>query len=176
MSSELTVPISSSDHTVGPDDAPVTIVEYGDYECPDCRATMSILRDLQRAYGDHLRIAYRHLPIQKHHPNAFLAAVAAEAAGRQGRFWEYHDRLFAKQPELDRSDLIAYAIAMGLDHAAFTEALNDLALAEKVTADFKGGVRSDANGTPTIFINGSRFDGLLTFESISAAIESALAG
>jgi protein-disulfide isomerase len=169
----LAVPVDANDHAIGPDTALVTLVEYGDYECPDCKAALATLRDVQRAYGDHVRIVYRHFPLQKIHPLAFTAAVAAEAAAAQGMFWEYHDRLFARQPELDRLDLIAYAIAIGLEHRAFMAALDDPAMAEAVTEDFRGGVRSDVNGTPTLYLNEERYDGLLTFDAIAAAIERA---
>ncbi|MCC6705503.1 MAG: thioredoxin domain-containing protein [Thermomicrobiales bacterium] len=174
MSSQLAVPVDEHDHVIGPIDAPVTLVEYGDYQCSDCKAAMAIMRDVQRALGDHVRIVFRHFPLQRTHPYALGAAVAAEAAADQGRFWEYHDRLFQRQPELDRPDLIAYAIAIGLDHRAFEAALDDPALADRVTADFRGGVRSDVNGTPTLYINGARYDGLLTFEGIVGAIEGAM--
>ncbi len=174
MTAVLHVPVGEDDHAIGPASAPVTIVEYGDYACADCRAALSILRDIQRAYGDNVRIVFRHFPLQKAHPHAFLAAIGAEAAAQQGRFWEYHDRLFDRQPELDRPDLVAYAIALGLDHVAFTAGLDDPALADAVTADFKGGVRSDVNGTPTIFLNEARYDGLHTFSALATAIETAL--
>jgi protein-disulfide isomerase len=171
---QLAIPVDDNDHAIGPADAAVTLVEYGDYQCPDCKATMAILHDAQRALGDHLRIVFRHFPLRKAHPLAWDAAIAAEAAAAQGRFWEYHDRLFARQPELERLDLIAYAIALGLDHVAFTNALDDPAMDEAVRADFQGGIRSDVNGTPTLYINGLRYDGLLTFESIVKALDAAM--
>lgn len=176
MTARLHIAVNERDHAIGPADAPVTIVEYGDYACSDCRAALAILRDIQRAYGNNVRVIFRHFPLQKAHPHAFLAAVGAEAAAQQGRFWEYHDRLFARQPDLNRNDLIAYAIAIGLDREAFESALDDPDLAESVTADFKGGVRSDVNSTPTLYLNESRYDGLHTFAALATAIESTLSG
>ena len=174
MSSLLAVPVDEHDHALGPVDASVTLVEYGDYQCSDCKAAMAIMRDVQRALGDHVRIVFRHFPLQRTHPHAFGAAVAAEAAAEQGQFWAYHDRLFQQQPALDRPDLIAYAVGLRLDQRVFETALDDPALADRVTADFRGGVRSDVNGTPTLYINGERYDGLLAFEGIVGAIEAEL--
>jgi protein-disulfide isomerase len=171
---KLAVPVDARDHAIGPADAPVTLVEYGDYQCPDCKAAMAVMRDVQRALGDNLRIVFRHFPLRKAHPLAWDAAIAAEAAGAQGRFWEYHDRLFEKQPELERPDLMAYAIALGLNWIAFEKALDDPAMDEAVRADFQGGIRSDVNGTPTLYINGFRYDGLMTFESIMKPIDAVL--
>jgi protein-disulfide isomerase len=171
---QLAIPVNERDHALGPADAPITLVEYGDYQCPDCKATMAVLRDAQRALGDELRIVVRHFPLRKAHPLAWDAAIAAEAAAAQGRFWEYHDRLFEKQPDLERLDLVAYAIAIGLDWVAFEKALDDPAMDEAVRADFQGGIRSDVNGTPTLYINGYRYDGLLTFDSIMKSLEAGM--
>lgn len=166
----LVLPVSERDHVQGPDDAPATFVEYGDYQCPYCRLVYDDIRELQAQLGDRLRYVYRHLPIQSAHPHARLAAEAAEAAGAQGRFWEMHDALFTHE-DLSEARIYGFAAAMGLDMERFRRDLEGGVYAERVQEDFRSGIRSGANGTPTFFINGERYDGPWDLESLLEVVE-----
>jgi protein-disulfide isomerase len=156
---QLTPPANAQDHIAGPDDAPVTLVEYGDYECPYCGMAHPIVKRAQRELGDQLRLVFRNFPLAEMHPHARLAAQAGEAAGAQGRFWEMHDMLFEHQDALEPQDLIGYAESLGLDVPRFERDLEVGTYAKKVRDDFRSGVRSGVNGTPTFFVNGERYDG-----------------
>src|SRR6266566_7014420 len=156
---ELTPPVNASDHAAGPDDAPVTLVEYGDYECPYCGMAHPIVKRAQRELGNRLRFIFRNFPLAESHPHARLAAEAAEAAAAQGKFWEMHDMLFEHQDALETEDLLGYAKSLGLDAAQFARDLEAGTYAKRVRDDFRSGVRSGVNGTPTFFVNGSRYDG-----------------
>jgi formate-nitrite transporter family protein len=155
----LTPPVSERDHIVGPDDAAVTLVEYGDFECPYCGMAHPIVKTAQRELGGQLRFVFRHFPLAEAHPHARIAAQAAEAAGAQGRFWEMHDMLFEHQDALEPEDLIGYAELLGLDTAQFARELEAGMYEKRVRDDFRSGVRSGVNGTPTFFVNGDRYDG-----------------
>lgn len=155
----LTPPVGPDDHARGPDDAPVTLVEYGDYECPHCGAAHPVVQLALRQLGDQLRFVYRHFPLAEIHPNAEPAAEAAEAAGAQGRFWEMHDALFEHQHALQPRNLAALAMALELDAERLTRELLAHTHLDAVREDFLSGVRSGVNGTPTFFINGARYDG-----------------
>jgi protein-disulfide isomerase len=167
----LTVPLGERDHVVGPATAPVTVVEYGDYECPFCGAAHPIVKMLQKSLGDNLRFAYRHFPLSQIHPHSFQAAEAAEAAGAQGRFWEMHDMLFEHQNRLSTQDLLAYASALGLELEPFAGDLAEHRHAPKIREDFLSGVRSGVNGTPTFFVNGVRHDGGYDLASMLEAVQ-----
>ncbi len=171
--SQLTVPVNESDHIRGSDRAPVTLVEYGDYECPHCGQAYPVVEELIRQLGRVLRVVYRHFPLTSIHPRAEPAAEASEAAGAQGKFWEMHAQLFENQDALEDEDLILYADAIGLDTDQFTGELASHVHAPRVREDLLGGVRSGVNGTPTFFINGVRHDGPYDFDSLFAAIEAA---
>jgi protein-disulfide isomerase len=166
----LTVPLSERDHVIGPETAPVTVVEYGDYECPYCGAAHPVTKALQQALGDDLRFAYRHFPLSQIHPHSYQAAEAAEAAGAQSRFWEMHDMLFENQRRLSTQDLLAYAGALGLALEPFGADLAEHRHAPKIREDFLSGVRSGVNGTPTFFINGVRHDGGYDLASMLEAV------
>ena len=155
----LTPPVSEQDHIAGPKTAPVTLVEYGDYECPYCGMAHPVVKRAQRELGNQLRFVFRNFPLAEAHPNARLAAQAAEAAGAQGKFWEMHDMLFEHQQALEAEDIIGYAESLKLDVARFTEDLKAGTYAKRVREDFRSGVKSGVNGTPTFFVNGSRYDG-----------------
>ena len=155
----LTPPVGPNDHAAGPADAPVTLVEYGDFECPYCGQAYPIVKALQERLGKRLRFVFRHFPLSESHPHAEHAAETAEAAGAQGRFWEMHDALYEHQRALRDEALIGYATELGLDAARVARELEDGAWTARVQADFRGGVRSGVNGTPTFFINGERYDG-----------------
>jgi protein-disulfide isomerase len=155
----LTPPVGPSDHARGPADAPVTLVEYGDYECPHCGAAHPVVQLAMRQLGDQLRFVYRHFPLAEIHPHAEPAAEAAEAAGAQGRFWAMHDALFEHQHALQAQNLAALAMELDLDAARFSRELLAHAHLNAVREDFLSGVRSGVNGTPTFFVNGVRYDG-----------------
>jgi protein-disulfide isomerase len=155
---ELMVPVDENDHVRGPDGARVTLVEYGDYECPHCGRAYPIVKKVQEKMGDKLRFVFRNFPLTQAHPHALHAAEAAEIAATQGKFWEMHDTLYENQNALDDESLIAYAEKIGLDVEKFTEDLQNDTFEEKVREDFMGGVESGVNGTPTFFINGVRFN------------------
>jgi protein-disulfide isomerase len=158
-SGQLTLPVSDRDHVQGPATAPVTLVEYGDYECPYCGAAYPIVKQLQEDLGDRLRFVFRNFPLTTVHPHAEHAAEAAEAAGAQGKFWEMHDYLYEHQSALMDGDLLAYAAEIGLGAEQFVRDMEGQVHRDRVRADFMSGVRSGVNGTPTFFINGTRFDG-----------------
>ena len=168
----LVLPVSEArDHIRGPRKAPLTLVEYGDFECPHCGAAHPVVEAVRRRLGDQMRFVYRHFPLVNLHPHAEPAAEAAEAAGAQHRFWEMHDLLFEHQDMLEPRDLLAYAHAIPLDVARFVAELEGGIHAPRVQEDFLGGVRSGVNGTPTFFINGTRYDGPRDVESMVAALE-----
>ena len=169
----LTVPVGPDDWSDGPKDAPVTLVEYGDFECPHCANMEPILQVLRRAVGSELRFVYRHFPIISSHPHAEAAAEAAEAAGHQGAFWPMHDTLFAHQDALSNRDLVGYAASLGLDAERVSSALANGTYQPDVQADFMSGVRSGVSGTPTFFINGERYDGDYDLASLQRAIRKA---
>jgi len=156
--SQLSRPVTFDDHSEGPTDAPVTLVEYGDFECPHCGRAHPIMKEVQRYMGDRLRFVYRHFPLTQIHPHAHHAAEIAEAAGQRGQFWAMHDMLFQNQDALEDEDLVAYAEALGIDRAWAASVLAEHTFADRVRRDFVSGLRSGANGTPTFFINGVRDD------------------
>ena len=155
----LTPPVGPDDHAAGPANAPVTLVEYGDFECPYCGQAYPIVKALQERLGTRLRFVFRNFPLSESHPHAEHAAEAAEAAGAQGQFWEMHDALYEHQRALRDPALIGYATDLGLDAARVARELETGAWTARVRADFLSGVRSGVNGTPTFFINGERYDG-----------------
>jgi protein-disulfide isomerase len=173
----LVLPVSPDrDHIRGSVDAPVTLLEYGDYECPFCGAAHPITKSLLARLGNGLSFVFRHFPLTTVHPYAELAAEAAEAAGGQGKFWQMHDRLFENQDRLAPAELPLHAQAIGLDVRRFGIELADHVYTPKVRADFMSGVRSGVNGTPTFFINGVRHDGSWDEETLLAALLAAGAG
>ena len=156
---QLTPPVTTRDHAAGPENAPVTLVEYGDYECPYCGMAYLIVKEAQGELGNELRFVFRNFPLAEAHPHARAAAQAAEAAAAQGRFWEMHDTLFEHQDALEAEDLLAHAKSIGLDMQQFARDLADPTYTKRVRDDFRSGVRSGVNGTPTFFMNGERYDG-----------------
>ncbi len=169
----LALPVSDRDHIQGPRDAPVMLVEYGDYECPHCGRAYPIVQQIQRRMGRRLCFVFRSFPLRESHPHAQRAAEAAEAAGAQGKFWEMHDRLFERQFALEDDNLIEYAGDLGLDVARFWEELAARVYEPRVREDFRSGVLSGVNGTPTFFINGIRHDDSWDPEPLLAALERA---
>jgi NhaA family Na+:H+ antiporter len=169
----LTLPVGDRDHRQGPTDAPITLVEYGDYQCPYCRSVYHVVKELQEVLGDRLQYVYRHLPLTTVHPHAQLAAEAAEAAAAQGKFWQMHAALF-EHDQLDQANLNQYATDIGLDLNQFRRDLAEHRYAGKVDEDFRSGIRSGVNGTPTFFVNGERYDGAWDLESLREAVEKPL--
>jgi protein-disulfide isomerase len=171
----LAPPVSADDHRSGPEDAPVTLVEYGDYECPYCGAAHPIVQEIRRILGPNLRFVFRHFPLKQIHPHAERAAEAAEAAGAQGKFWEMHDLLFENQDALEDADLLRYAASLSLDGDRLATELSTGVYASRVRGDFRSGVRSGVNGTPTFFINGARHEASWDLPTLLAAVQAAAA-
>lgn len=170
----LAVPVEAQDHVQGPATARVTMVEYGDFECPFCGQAHGVVKALKKVLGRQLRFVFRHFPLATAHPHAQQAAEAAEAAGAQGLFWEMHDMLFDNQEALEDDDLMGYAEALGLDLTQFAADHADHAHAPRVRQDFLSGVRSGVNGTPTFFLNGMRHDGSCDLDTMLEAVQSAM--
>ncbi|HEV7366669.1 MAG TPA: DsbA family protein [Gemmatimonadales bacterium] len=175
MISHLSPPVTERDHIRGPADAPVTLVEYGDYECPHCGRAAPVLENIRLLMGDSLRLVFRHYPINLSHSHAELAAEAAEAAGAQGRFWEMHAKLFINQDALDRPSLERYAIEIGLDVPRFHMELATGAHRERVLNDIESGEESGVHWTPTFFINGVRFGYGSSLDGLLEALRTAAA-
>jgi protein-disulfide isomerase len=169
--STLRVPITQHDHILGPANAPVTLVEYGDYECPHCGAAHPIVKLVRKHFGKRLRFAFRHFPLSQVHPYAESAAESAEFAGAHGLFWEMHDGIYENQDRIELPLFFALARGLGLSEVDLRTALVDGVYQPKVHNDFIGGVRSGVNGTPTFFINGVRHDGTYAFDDLAAAID-----
>ena len=163
----------AAEHVYGDPAAPVTVVEYGDFECPYCGAVHEIVQAARKAFGGNLRVAFRHFPLRASHPRALPAAKAAEAAGEQGRFWDMHDRLYRHQSELSDEDLVGYARELGLDLDRFRASLDAPAHEARIRDDLASAAASGAQGTPTLFINGERYRGPLEREDIMAALARA---
>ena len=155
----LTPPVSERDHAAGDAGAPVTLVEYGDYECPHCGHAHPIVKSIQHRLGRKLRFVFRNFPLAEAHPHARHAAEAAEAAADQGKFWQMHDAIFENQTQLEDEDLVATARRLRLDAQGIARALEEGTYTARVREDFRSGIRSGVNGTPTFFINGERYDG-----------------
>src|SRR5689334_19571739 len=162
------------DHIRGRLDAPVTLVEYGDYQCPFCANANNVVHAIEDQMSDQVRFVFRHFPMTTVHPQAELAAEAAEAAGKQNHFWAMHDALFQNQADLRPPTLVAIATALGLDVQAFTSDIARHAGRAKVRSDFKSGVLSGVNGTPTFYINGHRHDGSWDVATLSSALLAAV--
>ena len=156
---KLVPPVSEKDHVIGDPDAPVTLLEYGDYECPHCGMAHPIVKSIQHRLGKKVRFVFRNFPLAESHPHARHAAEAAEAAAEQGKFWEMHDALYENQDRLEDEDLSAMAKRIGLDAPRVAKALAEGSFTGHVRDDFRSGVRSGVNGTPTFFVNGERYDG-----------------
>jgi protein-disulfide isomerase len=166
----LTIPISKTDHAIGSPDAPITLVEYGDYECPDCLNAQPIVKELRARLGERLRFVFRHFPRSSVHPRASVAAMAAEAAGEQGRFWDMHESLFKHQKDLENVDFTHLALQLGLEVYRFGREMESNAWARRVREHFDGGETSGVRGTPTFFINGRRYAGKIEIDAMAKAL------
>jgi len=168
--SKQTLPVAERDHIQGSIDAPIGLLEYGDYECPYCGDAYLIIKAIQERLGDRLCFAFRNFPLVNAHPHAQHAAEAAEAAGAQGKFWEMHDLLFENQDALGDENLAQYAAALGLNARRLIGDVTAGAHHARVREDFKSGARAGVNGTPTFFINGVRYDGAFDIDALLAAL------
>jgi len=166
-------PIGPRDHWLGLATAPLQLVEYGDFECPRCRQAHGNILRLRRNLGEQLLFVFRHFPLGKAHPHARQAAEAAEAAGAQGKFWEMHDLMYRYQEQLELEHLLGYARQLDLDVARFSAELANLTYAARVHEDAANGVRSGVNTTPTLYINGRRFNGGYEHDPVLAGLRSA---
>jgi protein-disulfide isomerase len=172
----LKVPVTPADHIQGNEDATITLVEYGDYECPHCGHAYPIIKQVQEQFGEQLRFVFRNFPLSEIHPSAQAAAESAEFAGANGLFWEMHDAIFENQENLSEPLLLELAKALKLSVPQLQTALTDQQYTQKVRDDFLGGVRSGVNGTPTFFINGHRHEGPFELEILAGAIEARISG
>jgi protein-disulfide isomerase len=170
----LTLPVSNVDHTLGPDHAPVTLVEYGDFECPNCKQAAPAVKLLLERFPERVRFAWRNFPLEDVHPHALLAAEAAECAGAQGKFWEMHDLLFANQEHLKLKNLHGYAEQLGLDMALYTSEMDDHVYLQRVREHIESGLKSGVRGTPAFFVNGRIQDVSFGMRSLFDAVEGAL--
>jgi protein-disulfide isomerase len=166
----LSVAVGKSDHVQGPENAPVTLVEYGDYQCPYCADVHSMIQSIIKTMGANLRFVFRHMPLNEVHPFAQYAAEAAEAAGAQGKFWEMHDAIYDHQSDLGSDLLHRLALMLNLDIPRFEAELEARRYRPRVKRDFMGGMRSGVAATPTFFINGDRYDGIIGERAMIAAL------
>ena len=171
---ELAVPISGVDHVTSAAHAPVTVVEYGDFECPNCKQAAPALKLLMERFSGRVRLVYRHFPLEDVHPQALAAAEASECAAGQGKFWQMHDLLFENQPHLKTKHLHAYAEQLGLDMARFTAEMDDEVYLQRIREHIDGGLRSGVRGTPTFFVNGRIHDVSFGLRSLFDAVEALL--
>jgi protein-disulfide isomerase len=170
----LAVPVTGADHIRGRKNAPVTLLEYGDFECPYCGLAYPVVKAVEARFGDVLRVVFRHFPLPQH-PHAFVAAETAEFAGAEGRFWEMHDTLFEHQDALDPPHLLGYAQRLGLNPDALVAALEAGTYRPVVEAHIASGEASGVAGTPTFFVNGVKYVGDPTVEGLTLAVEALLA-
>jgi len=171
--SVLSIPVTKNDHFQGPFDAPVTLVEYGDYECPHCGRAYPIVKEVQKKMGARLRFVFRNFPLTNAHPNAELAAESAEAAGSQGKFWEMHDLLYENQETLGGELVQSLAKDLNLNLKKFVDDIETRKFKEHVKKDFMGGVKSGVNGTPGFFIKDVRYDDSWDPDTLSSILEAA---
>jgi protein-disulfide isomerase len=167
---KLTLPINNQDHIKGPRNAPVQVVAYGDYQCSYCGGAYLVVNAIERSFSGQIAFVFRHFPLSNLHPFAEKAAIAAEAAGRQGKFWFMHNMIFQYQEQLNAKTLFVFAEELELNIKVFKMDIIDHALSEKVAADLDSGTRSGVNGTPSFFINGYKYSGTYDFESLVGAI------
>lgn len=171
---ELRVPVTPADHTIGTADAPVTVVEYGDFECPNCKQAAPAVKLLLRHFAGRIRFVFRHFPLEEVHPHALHAAEASECAAPQGKFWPMHDALFEHQPHLDLPELRGYAAQLQLDLAPYDREMGSHAHMPRIRDDIRGGRESGARSTPTFFVNGRICDVSYDLKALFNAVEAAL--
>jgi protein-disulfide isomerase len=167
----LTPPVSARDHSEGRADALLTLVEFGDYQCPYCGAAYPVVKRLQETLGKKLRFVFRNFPLTQAHPYALIAARAAEAAALQAKFWEMHDLIYENQDNLGPDILPVWAKQAGLDVQEFETAIGQEEITKRIKEDRMSGIHSGVNGTPCFFINAIRYDGAVDYDSLGAAME-----
>ena len=172
MDDLLSPPLEDLDHVRGERGAPLQLVMFGDFQCPYCLGAQSVLRRVRERLGDRLVFGFRHLPIPERHPLALLAAEASEAAAAQGRFWDYHDALYANQPRLSRETIFEVARELGLDAERLEAEIDAEAYRDRIARDVASAEASGATGTPTFFVNGKRFFGAYDAGSLVEALEA----
>jgi len=170
----ITVPVDEQDHSQGPADAPITLVLYGDYECPYTRQSLTGVRAIQQELGARLRFVFRNFPLLEIHPHALQCAEAAEAAAAQGKFWEMHTYIFHHQHTLEDSDLQRFAEAVGLNMTQLEQDMTHHRYRDRIKRDVEGGEESGVQGTPTFYINNVRYEASWQQEVLQAALEKAL--
>ncbi len=170
----LAVPPEPTDHALGAEHARVTVIEYGDFECPSCKVAATTPRLLIDRYPNKVRFLFRHFPLEEAHPHALLAAEASEAAGGQGKFWQFYEVLFRNQAHLKDKDLQRYAGELGLDMARYVAEMDDHIYLQKVREHVNGGRRSHIRATPTFFINGVVQDISFGMKSLHDAVAAAV--
>jgi protein-disulfide isomerase len=170
----LSIPVGPEDHSRGPADAKLTVVEYGDYQCPYCGQAYPIVEQLMTTFADSMRLIFRNLPLADVHPHAEAAAEMAEAVALQGKFWEIHDALYENQRDLSDAAIRRYVDGVGANADDALKAIADGGPRTRVEADFEGAIRSGANGTPTFFVNGVRYDGSWMYEPFSEYLSEML--
>jgi len=171
---ELAVPVGGVDHVTGAPHAVVTVVEYGDFECPNCKQAQPAVKLLLERFSGRVRFVFRHFPLEDVHPHALAAAQAAECAGGQGKFWEMHDLLFDNQAHLAAKDLQSYAGRLALDMARYTAEMDDEVYLQRVREQLQGGLDSGVRATPTFFINGHIQDVSFGLRALFDAVEALL--
>ena len=174
QSMTLAVPPEPTDHMLGSEHAPVTLIEYGDFECPSCKVAVPTPRLLLDRFPNRVRFIFRHFPLEDAHPHALLAAEAAEAAAAQGKFWAMHDLLFAHQAHLKDADLRRYAGELGLDAARYAAEMDDRIYLQRVREHAQGGRRSHIRATPTFFIDGVVLDISFGMQALHDAVGAAV--
>jgi protein-disulfide isomerase len=167
----LKIPVGNDDHVLGRADAPQTLLEYGDYECPYCREAHVVIKSVRASLGDRLRFVFRNMPLNEVHPHAELAAEAAEAAAAQGKFWQMHDALFEHNPPLSSTAIASLARRLQLDLPRFQDDLATHRFRARVQQDFLGAIKSGATGTPAFFIDGELYGGAAEEDALIAALQ-----
>lgn len=171
---DLVAPVTATDHTLGPDHAPITVVEYGDFECPTCKQAAPSLKLLLQHFPGQVRLVFRHFPLEEVHPHALCAAEASEVAAAQGKFWEMHDLLFTHQLHLKSAQLHSYAEQVGLDLARYTAEMDDEIYRQRIREHIDSGRRSGVRGTPGIFLNGVIHDVSAGMQSLFDKVQATL--
>jgi protein-disulfide isomerase len=171
---DLAVPVTAVDHSIGSEHSPVTVVEYGDFECPTCKQAAPAVKLVLERFGSRLRFVFRHFPVESAHPHAMRAAQAAEAAGGQSKFWQMHDLLFENQRHLEMTDLRSYAERLELDMPRFIAEMDDEIYLQRVREHMQGGAQSHVRGTPTFYINGVIQDVSFGMHSLMEGVEAAV--
>jgi len=170
----LRIPVGDNDHSQGNKNAPLVLVEYGDYECPHCGAAYPVIKKLQQHFGDELLFVFRNFPLAESHPHAVTAAYVAEASALQGKFWPVHDLIYEHQQNLSTQLLLSLAERAGVDMKKLGAVISTPAVTDRVEKDLEGGARSGVNGTPGLFINGHKYQGYHDYDPMKKALESML--